>query len=255
MSQPTKTISNNSQCDSTHSDIAKKCGEPVTSDSTLRRSQKAPKMPKPVKILKSGNLDGRGRVCKRCTKCGERAKSNNAASCVKGCVDPFPNRAPSVKKKRKQKHPDTIPKKAKKKKIQENVTGLLGQPSAAALAIFGPEMKPPSNFEQLRRPLSNGALSVTKKRKHPDTIPKKAKKKKIQENVISQPQNLKTSEMKPACNVEQPKVQAMGPEELVIVPSELSPFDSIETLFEEFTDVPFAFDDVPFAFDDVFDMF
>ena len=193
MSQPTKTISNNSQCDSTHSDIAKKCGEPVTSDSTLRRSQKAPKMPKPVKILKSGNLDGRGRVCKRCTKCGERAKSNNAASCVKGCVDPFPNRAPSVKKKRKQKHPDTIPKKAKKKKIQENV--------------------------------------------------------------ISQPQNLKTSEMKPACNVEQPKVQAMGPEELVIVPSELSPFDSIETLFEEFTDVPFAFDDVPFAFDDVFDMF
>ena len=220
-------------------------------------------MPKPVKILKSGNLDGRGRVCKRCTKCGERAKSNNAASCVKGCVDPFPNRAPSVKKNIKQKHPDTTPKKAKKKKkIQENVTDLLGQPSAAALAIFGPEMKPPSNFEQLGRPLSNGALSVTKKRKHPDTTPKKAKKKKIQENVISQRQNLKTSEMKPACNVEQPKVQAMGPEELVIVPSELSPFDSIETLFEEFTDVPFAFDDVPFAFedvpfafDDVFDMF
>ena len=182
-----------------------------------------------------------------------KATTQHPAS--KGASTRSPTGLPVSQRKENKNILTLSPKKQKKKKIQENVTGLLGQPSAAALAIFGPEMKPPSNFEQLRRPLSNGALSVTKKRKHPDTIPKKAKKKKIQENVISQPQNLKTSEMKPACNVEQPKVQAMGPEELVIVPSELSPFDSIETLFEEFTDVPFAFDDVPFAFDDVFDMF
>ena len=149
--QTMSPISNGSESNSEHSQHTKtctECGEHARSNSAIKCwscLHEYPKLKKPIKTS-----DGRGRICKRCCKCGEPAKSNRAASCVHGCIDPFPKKAAGAKKangaKKKRKQTAVkATKKAKKRKLQRNISddlfNLLDEPndgSAAALAIFGP---------------------------------------------------------------------------------------------------------------------
>lgn len=128
MPHTTKYVSNHLYCDSEHSQHPKMWnGRGDYAKSYLSGDQKYPKAIK--------TSDGRGRVCKRCSKCGERAKSNRAASCVNGCVDPFPKKAPGTTRKRKI---AVTANKVKKRKLENNNSDFREAP--ALLTFIGPEM-------------------------------------------------------------------------------------------------------------------
>ena len=167
--QTMKPVSNGSESNSEpshHTKTCSECGEYAKSNSAIKCwscLHEYPKVKKPIKTS-----DGRGRVCKRCSKCGEPAKSNRAASCVHGCVDPFPKKATGTKKKRKQTAVKAT-KKAKKRKLQRNISdelfNLLNEPldgSAAALAIFGPSKDSSADSELNQAPKLTAGTSLQK---------------------------------------------------------------------------------------------